>query len=114
MIDYNKVPRGQEVDENGRVVAGGTTVELRIATATQSNAQAISFSELPKAILVSTREATNKVAIWIGTNTMSDGGSYYTLHPNVQMSIDLASTGPFYVRALSAGVTTVVEGLALL
>ena len=113
-VNYNLVPRAQEIDENGKVVAGGTLPEFKICTATQSNANVINFSELPKAVLFGTRENLNKVMFWVGTSTMADAGAYWTIQAGTPISIDMAMTGTFYFRAYSASVTTIVEGVALL
>jgi len=116
MVDYNKTPRAQEIDENKQVVQGGTRTEIQVLTCTVSNMQAINFSELPKAVKFQTRTGATDVEFVTETATVGNGGGdgYYTMRAGQELAIDCALTGSFYFRNSAANQDSIVIGLALL
>ena len=116
VVDNAKIARAQEIDENGRVVQGGTTMEIQVLTCTKSSMLGINFSELPKGIIFQTRSAATDVEFTFATATVGNGAGdgYWTMKAGETLSIDCASTGTYYFRNSAANQDSIIIGLALL
>jgi len=108
-----RITNTQPRDDNGAVVQGGTDLQFQVLTATQSSANSLNFTGIPVSVLIGTRTAVNDVKVWIGTTTVADKDPYWTIQGADTLALDLAYSGPYYVRGESA-VTSLVEFVALL
>lgn len=98
------------VDDNTRQVESGTDLEIQALTMSIGAYQAINFTAIPQAVEFSTRSGTNDVSFAL---TNAPGNVYKTIEAGKTLSIDIASSGPYYFAVSSAGSPTVV-GVALL
>jgi len=103
-------------DDNKQVIQGGTEVEFLVMPCTASNMAPYNFTNIPKAVLFQTRTGATDVEFVMGTATVAqtNSGGFFTIRAGQQLQIDIASSGPYYVRNSAANQSTVVIGLALL